>query len=204
MKKKLTITAIFLLFCTIIVTILFNHFILPIIIDVCSKYAVTKINTEINNAADSVIEQMQITSRDFTEEITNNDLNHININSLLINSITNKTALLISKNMNELSTHKIDIPVGAFSGMPLFSRIGFSIPIYITSIGDARADYETSLTSAGINQVSYQIWLNIECNVSVISPCFTQNLCIKRKLMLVNTIFNGKVPDGYVNFQLNE
>lgn len=202
MKKKLTILCIFLLFCTILLIISFNRFILPIMTDVCSKYAVTRINNEISSAADKVIEDMGITTSDFTEEITNTDLSHININSLLINSITNKITAKISQNMNELSHTEIRLPSGAFSGIPLFSRLGFSVPLHITYMGDAKADYETSLTSAGVNQVSYQIWLNIECNVSVVSPMFSKPLCIKRKLMLVNTIFNGKVPQGYANINI--
>lgn len=202
MKKKLTILCIFLLFCTILLIISFNRFILPIMTDVCSKYAVTRINNEISSAADQVIEDMGITTSDFTEEITTTDLSHININSLLINSITNKITAKISENMNELSHTEIRLPSGAFSGIPLFSRLGFSVPLHITYMGDAKADYETSLTSAGVNQVSYQIWLNIECNVSVVSPMFSKPLCIKRKLMLVNTIFNGKVPQGYANINI--
>lgn len=202
MKKKLTILCIFLLFCTILLIFSFNRFILPIMTDVCCKYAVTKINNEINFATDRVISDMNITTADFTEEISNTDLSHININSLLINSVTNKITAQISENMNKLSNTEISLPSGAFSGIPMFSRLGFSVPLHITYMGDASADYETSLTSAGVNQVSYQIWLNIECNVSVVSPVFSKPLCIKRKLMLVNTIFNGKVPDGYANINI--
>lgn len=168
----------------------------------CNRYAVTKINNEINSAADSVISEMNIKTSDFTEEITNTDTSHINLNSLLINSVTNKITARLSENMNELSYHEIDVPIGAFSGLPILSRLGFNIPIHISSMGDAKADYECSLTSAGVNQVSYQVWLNIECNVTVVNPIFGKNLCVKRKLMLVNTIFNGKVPEGYANINL--
>ncbi|MDO4299875.1 MAG: sporulation protein YunB [Clostridia bacterium] len=146
---------------------------------------------------------MNIKTGDFTEEISGADLSHINLNSILINSVTNKIAAQLSENMNLLSYHEIQVPAGMFSGVPLFSRLGFTIPIQISSMGDAKADYETELASAGVNQVSYQVWLNIECNVTVVNPVFGKNLCVKRKLLLVNTIFNGKVPEGYANISLN-
>lgn len=193
---------IIVILCFILVSLCFNHFVLPIVTDMCNRYAVTKINNEINSAADSVISEMNIKTSDFTEEITNTDTSHINLNSLLINSVTNKITARLSENMNELSYHEIDVPIGAFSGLPILSRLGFNIPIHISSMGDAKADYECSLTSAGVNQVSYQVWLNIECNVTVVNPIFGKNLCVKRKLMLVNTIFNGKVPEGYANINL--
>mgnify|MGYP003097194445 CR=1 FL=1 len=193
---------IIVILCFILVSLCFNRFVLPIVTDMCNRYAVTKINNEINSAADSVISEMNIKTSDFTEEITNTDTSHINLNSLLINSVTNKITARLSENMNELSYHEIDVPIGAFSGLPILSRLGFNIPIHISSMGDAKADYECSLTSAGVNQVSYQVWLNIECNVTVVNPIFGKNLCVKRKLMLVNTIFNGKVPEGYANINL--
>ena len=192
-----------MLFLTLFAIISFNRFVLPVATEICSKYATTEINKEISKSADNVIKKMEVQTSDFTEEITNTDTDHINVNSLLINSVTNQITAEISNNLNILSDKKINIPIGLFSGVPLFSRLGFNMPIHIVSMGDAKADYETLLTSAGVNQVSYQIWLNIECNVTVISPVLGKNICVKRKLMLVNTIFNGKVPQGYANIKLN-
>lgn len=192
-----------MLFLTLFAIISFNRFVLPVATEICSKYATTEINKEISKSADNVIKKMEVQTSDFTEEITNTDTDHINVNSLLINSVTNQITAEISNNLNILSDKKINIPVGLFSGVPLFSRLGFNMPIHIVSMGDAKADYETLLTSAGVNQVSYQIWLNIECNVTVVSPVLGKNICVKRKLMLVNTIFNGKVPQGYANIKLN-
>lgn len=192
-----------MLFLTLFAIISFNRFVLPVATEICSKYATTEINKEISKSADNVIKKMEIQTSDFTEEITNTDTDHINVNSLLINSVTNQITAEISNNLNILSDKKINIPIGLFSGVPLFSRLGFNMPIHIVSMGDAKADYETLLTSAGVNQVSYQIWLNIECNVTVVSPVLGKNICVKRKLMLVNTIFNGKVPQGYANIKLN-
>ena len=191
-----------MLIMTLLTIISFNIFVLPIATEICSKYATTEINREINKSADNVIKKMKVKTSDFTEEITNTDTDHININSLLINSVTNQITEEISYNLNELSNKKINIPIGLFSGVPLFSRLGFNVPIHIVSIGDAKADYDTILTSAGVNQVSYQIWLNIECNVTIVSPLLGKNICVKRKLMLVNTIFNGKVPQGYADIKL--
>lgn len=203
MKKILFSFLIFTILALTLTALSFNRFILPILTEISSKYAITQINNEINRATDSVISNMGIKSSDFTEEISNTDLSHINIDSLLINRVSNKIVLQISENLNRLSTHTIKVPSGAFSGIPLYSRLGVSIPLHITSMGDASADYETSLSSAGVNQVTYQVWLNIECNVSVVSPVFSKNITIKRKLMLVNTVFNGKVPNGYANISLN-
>lgn len=192
-----------MLFLTLFAIISFNRFVLPVATEICSKYATTEINKEISKSADNVIKKMEVQTSDFTEEITNTDTDHINVNSPLINSVTNQITAEISNNLNILSDKKINIPIGLFSGVPLFSRLGFNMPIHIVSMGDAKADYETLLTSAGVNQVSYQIWLNIECNVTVVSPVLGKNICVKRKLMLVNTIFNGKVPQGYANIKLN-
>ncbi len=181
---------------------MFNHFIVPITSDICQKYAITKVNNEINNITDEIINSMNIKTSDLTNEINTNELSHINLNSILVNTITNKVGANLSKKMNTPEYNNIQIPIGVFSGIPMLSQIDFKIPVNITSIGDAKVDYETSLTSAGVNQVSYQVWLNIECDVSIVSPVFSKNVNIKRKLLLVNTVFNGKVPNGYANINL--
>lgn len=202
MKKIILITALSAFISAILIITAFNRFILPIITDVCTKYAVTQINSEINKATDKVISDMNITSKDFTQNITTDDTSRVDIDSLLINNVTNRITAEISRSLNEISEIEIRLPAGAFSGIPLLSRLGYSLPFYITSMGDAKGDYDTSLTSAGVNQVSYQIWLNIECSISVTSPVFSKPLCVKRKLMLVNTIFSGSVPYGYADVNI--
>ena len=187
------------MFTVVFAAFAFNRFVLPIISDMCSKYAVTKINREISDAVDMVIDEMQIKTSDFTREIEGRDLSHIDIDSLLINQLTNRITARLSEKMNELSQHEITVPSGAFSGVPLFSRLGFDIPLHISSVGDAQADYETELTSAGVNQVSYQVWLNIKCSVTIVTPFKGKEMNINRRLLLVNTILNGKVPEGYAN-----
>lgn len=200
--KKLTLFLIVLLFLAVIVLFCFNRFVLPIMVDICSKYAVTTVNNEISSTSDEVIREMQLTTKDLTEEISQNDTSHINLDSLLINRLTTEITKRLSVNLNELESHELIVPMGTFSGIPLLSRVGFDVPLYISSMGDAKADYSSTFTSAGVNQTAYQVWLDIECNVTIVSPIFGKNICVKRKLMLVNTIFNGKVPDGYANIKL--
>ena len=65
---------------TLLAIISFNIFVLPIATEICSKYATTEINKEINKSADNVIKKMNVKTSDFTEEITNTNTDHININ----------------------------------------------------------------------------------------------------------------------------
>jgi len=68
-------------------------------------------------------------------------------------------------------------------------------------IGDATADYETSMTQAGVNQVNFQVWINVHTTVSIVNPLWSKDLEITRKLTLVNTVFNGEIPKTYIKVQ---
>lgn len=176
----------------------YNKFVLPSAIAVSQKYAVTRINSEISRAVDSGISQLGIKAEDFTKEVNSGDTSRINIDSLLINKLCSLSAVQLSESLNKINSEKISLPVGIFSGIPLISNIGIDIPIHLQSMGEALVDYDTQMKSAGINQVNYMIWLNAECRIAIVNPLWRKEVIVKRKVMLVDTILNGKVPEGYI------
>lgn len=203
-KLKLFFIIFLLLFivCLFYLLIQFKKEVLPSAIVISEKYVSTKVNNEINNAVTKVIEELNLTSADFFENSFNNkqQMNFLNVNALVINNVCSRVAVLISENLNNININKIQLPIGMFSGIEMFSSCGPKFNVSILPVGDALVDYETSFQSVGINQINFQIWLNIETEVKLVNPFYEKNLNLKRKLMLVNTIFNGDVPSAYLDF----
>lgn len=178
--------------------VLYTKFVLPSAITISEKYTVESVNREIKRAVESVINDMGISQEDFTTEIGEGKLSHINVNSILINSLCNNVADELSKGISHIVIEDARLPIGIFTGSNLFTNVGFEIPIYLQSAGEAIVDYESEITSAGINQVAYSVWLNVECRVAIVNPLWRKEVIIKRKIMIINTIFNGDVPQGYM------
>lgn len=120
------------------------------------------------------------------------------------NSATiNKLALeLTEKAQNALSTmgaNGVDIPIGSFSGMPIFTGRGPSVNIKMLPIGTIYCKFESTFTAAGINQTNHRIYLKVFSSVSVILPTANQIVETQTELMISESIIVGEIPDTYLN-----
>ena len=188
-----------LLIIFFVISVAYIHFVMPISVKICQKYAITSINNIINSLYSS---SKNIKSDDFILRSDNNGrLEYLSVNSMIVNNICAETASTVSQNLNNLTTSKIRLPLGVFTGLPILSHFGPSTTIRLQPIGDATADYETSMTQAGVNQVNFQVWINVHTTVSIVNPLWSKDLEITRKLTLVNTVFNGEIPKTYIKVQ---
>ena len=189
-----------LLIIFFVISIAYIRFVMPISVKICQKYAITSINNIIQNSMYSA--SKNIKREDFILRSDNNGrLEYLSVNSIIVNNICAETASMVSKNLNNLTTSKIRLPLGVFTGLPILSHFGPSTTIRLQPIGDATADYETSMTQAGVNQVNFQVWINVHTTVSIVNPLWSKDLEITRKLTLVNTVFNGEIPKTYIKVQ---
>ena len=189
-----------LLIIFFVISVAYIHFVMPISVKICQKYAITSINNIIQNSLYS--SSKNIKSEDFILRSDNNGrLEYLSVNSMIVNNICAETASTVSQNLNNLTTSKIRLPLGVFTGLPILSHFGPSTTIRLQPIGDATADYETSMTQAGVNQVNFQVWINVHTTVSIVNPLWAKDLEITRKLTLVNTVFNGEIPKTYIKVQ---
>lgn len=189
-----------LLIIFFVISIAYIRFVMPISVKICQKYAITSINNIIQNSLYS--SSKNIKSEDFILRSDNNGrLEYLSVNSMIVNNICAETASTVSQNLNNLTTSKIRLPLGVFTGLPILSHFGPSTTIRLQPIGDATADYETSMTQAGVNQVNFQVWINVHTTVSIVNPLWSKDLEITRKLTLVNTVFNGEIPKTYIKVQ---
>lgn len=189
-----------LLIIFFVISVAYIHFVMPISVKICQKYAITSINNIIQNSLYS--SSKNIKSEDFILRSDNNGrLEYLSVNSMIVNNICVETASTVSQNLNNLTTSKIRLPLGVFTGLPILSHFGPSTTIRLQPIGDATADYETSMTQAGVNQVNFQVWINVHTTVSIVNPLWSKDLEITRKLTLVNTVFNGEIPKTYIKVQ---
>lgn len=210
-KKFFKIPFLFLTILCIIVWFIywfilqFENEVLPTAIKVSQKYATNIISQEINKSVETIISDLNLHTQDFFNKNIDKDTNktYLDVDTILINNVCAKVSNELSKNLRNISDTKIDLPMGIFSGISAFSELGPSFTVYLSSIGDATVDYETNFQSVGINQINFQVYLNINCSVSIINPMYKKDIEVKRKLMLVNTVFNGEVPNTYLNTSID-
>ncbi len=201
---SLTILCIFIWLIYLFI-LQFENEVLPTAIKVSQKYATNIISQEINKSVERTITSLRLHTNDFFNKNVNKDTNktYLDVDTILINNVCAKVSDELSKNLKNINDTKIDLPIGVFSGISAFSEFGPPFTVSLSSIGDAIVDYETNFQSVGINQINFQVYLNISCSISIINPMYKKDIDVSRKLMLVNTIFDGEVPKTYLNTSID-
>ena len=199
LKGILIFLTVLMLLIIILFIFLFERFGVPVGEELAREQAVTHINTSINNAVKQTAEKQGIKAEDLYTAHFNDSgqLTYLEVNSILINSICADTAQMLSEELNSMRGSAVKLPVGAITGINLFAHSGPHIPLYLTPSGSAVADYETSLEGAGIGQVNFKVWLVMDTDVGIVNPLMHRRINVRRKLMLVNTVFSGEVPEAF-------
>lgn len=123
----------------------------------------------------------------------------IQMNIFTINAITSDVALKIQ---NELDNHKggeFNIKLGTFTGSKLLSGRGPNIPIKMSTVGNVETDLVSSFSQAGINQTLHRIYLDVSCNVTILTPYDNIEENIKNQVLLAEAVIIGDIPSNYYN-----
>ena len=90
---------------------------------------------------------------------------------------------------------------GSFTGFKLFSGEGPKIKIKISTIGDVETDLRSEFKSAGINQTIHRIYLQIDCEINILTPYNTISESISNQVLIAENIIVGKIPEAYYNLE---
>ena len=120
------------------------------------------------------------------------DSNMKNIN-IVISDVANR----IQKSINNTESEDVSISLGSFTGVSILSGRGIKVPIRISTIGNVKTNVRSEFVSQGINQTLHRLYLDIESEISVLTPFNTINQSIKNQLILAENIVVGEIPETY-------
>jgi len=168
---------------------------MPAVIEIAKIHSQSRVNHAINDALQAVKEQNTLVASDFYMNSTMPT--GFSVNTVLINQICAQLAVDITDSLAARIEEAISIPVGMASGIDMIAALGPSINVTVIPMGDARVDFETSFTAVGINQVNFQVWLNIESTIRLVTPLHHQRITMTRRVALVDTVYSGEIPHFY-------
>ncbi|MCL2171063.1 MAG: sporulation protein YunB [Defluviitaleaceae bacterium] len=170
----------------------------PTVVAIANQRAVGLINYIISDSLHAVIDAHNLTTEDFYHKTldANGRISSLSVNTILVNQIAAILAVDLSDGIGYGGGMRIDVPIGLFSGIPLFAGLGPPYRLAVLPLGEVRVEYETSFSGAGINQINFQVWLNIEAQMRVVIPMQDVIVSVDRRVPLVNSFFAGEVPPG--------
>ncbi len=71
----------------------------------------------------------------------------------------------------------------------------------ISSIGDVETDLRSEFTSQGINQTLHRVYLQVKCEVNILTPFDNISREITNQVLLMENVIVGNIPNTYYNLE---
>ncbi len=168
-----------------------------ILLETKSRNILTEV---ISNSLAKILKDESLTVDDLYSTNFDNagELLSININTILVNDICNKLSNDINNALANYEVNDIQIPIFSLYDVSLVSGIGPCLSASLMPMGSVNVDYETSFQEAGINQTSFELWLNVKTELQMTNPITKSTYVYDKKVPIISTIINGQVPE-YIN-----
>ena len=73
------------------------------------------------------------------------------------------------------------------------------IKIVVLSIGNVETDLRSEFIAQGINQTLHRVYLQIKCEVKILTPFNLITQSIDNQVLLLENVIVGHVPNTYYN-----
>lgn len=122
----------------------------------------------------------------------------ITANAIEINNLSKDLSQQTEIYINNLGNSGVKIPIGNFTGIPLFVGLGPNINLKVKPVGAVVCRFSSKFESAGINQTNHKIYLTISSSVSTVLPLVTSKVQAEQEVLISESIIIGKVPEVYL------
>ena len=184
-----------------IVVIFLAKTINPIFELLCRDKAKGIATTITNEEATNVMREYSYQDLFTVEKDSNENITMIKSNVFPINEITSSIALKIQQGIDKEGREKVNIPLGAFSGIKLLAGSGPSVNIKIVSIGNVETDLKSEFTAQGINQTLHRVYLQVKCQIGIITPFSNIEESVTNQVLIVENVIVGHIPSSYYNLE---
>lgn len=173
---------------------------LPVAMAIARMEAKTLSSKIINDAVSNTLKEQNINADELIKYYYNNENEIIScgVNTVLINKICSNIVDRLSVRVHEYD-NVIYIPLGNITGESIFTDWGPDIKASVTPCGSVNIDYKRQFESVGINQVNFRVWLEAEITMQIVIPMTREELVVTQEITLVDRVFNGRVPESYVD-----
>lgn len=153
----------------------------------------------INESANTVLEKIDYGSIVNIDNVNNNNILKTDVK--VINKIATEISLEVEQKIKELEKEEIKISLGALTGIKYLMGIGPNIKIKIIPSGNMETQIKNEFESKGINQTVYRIYLELTCNIDIVTGYKTISNKIQNHVLMVETVVVGDVPNAYYNLE---
>lgn len=196
---------IFLPFILLIISIIMLKSVIPIFNNMCLEKAKSIATLITNQETKNVVKNyeysdLMIIHKDATGNILMLEANMKNINEIITN-----IAKQIQTTIDTMQQEEIEINLGSFTGIHFLVGRGVKIPIRLITAGNVKTTVKSDFLNKGINQTLHRLYLEVECEISILTPFNTLQESITNQVILVENVMMGDIPNSYYHIEgINE
>lgn len=202
-KNTKIFSVIFIIIVAIFTFYTIRKAINPIIDELCIDQA-KNIATKISNEEATVVMDKYCYD-DLITIIRDNDGNIkiLKTNTKNINQIMSDIPVSMLDKFKQSENANISLHLGSILGTKIFSATGPKINIRIANVGNVDTKLKSEFTSQGINQTLHRIYLELNCEVTILTPYDTIKQKIDNQVLIAESVIVGDVPYSYYNMNGN-
>ncbi len=199
-KKKTMRIILILIVIILLLKMSFNR-IEPVFKAMCEEKA-KSIATIITNQQSSIIINNYKYEELYTiEKDSNGNIAVIKSNVAPINNMVSQLTEAIQNKFDSIEDIEISIPFGNLTGIYFLSGFGPDIPLKISMTGMVDTEIKSEFISQGINQTLHRVYVNFECNMSVVTSFKNYDKKIVNQVIIAEHVIVGNIPDSYYNLE---
>lgn len=154
-----------------------------------------------NEAVMERIEQVEYENLIKVTTNTNGMITALNADVIEMNKLSTEITTDIQKKLLTMQDADIQIPLGRFLGLSVFSGYGPRITVKAIPTGNVSVDFKTEFKSEGINQTRHRIYLEIKTSVRMVAPFISDVVPFETNMTVAETVIVGDIPDSYYNLE---
>lgn len=175
--------------------------ILPVFDKLCEEKAMSIATIISNNKATEVMSEHTYDELFTIEKDNNGNITMIKSNVIPINEIISDVAVRIQEELEKREDDIIQIPLGSVTGFKLLAGSGPNINIKIVPAGSVKTDLRSEFVAQGINQTLHRIYLQVDCQVTIVTPYDEISKEISNQVLLIENVIIGNIPSTYLNIE---
>ena len=172
--------------------------------DISSEIAVSDasdaVTVSINNAIADIMLDGDYSADYFVtfEKSETGEVTAISSNMARINALSAK---ILDRIVGATDTHMltVNIPVGNLTGVSVLMGRGPKVPVKIITMTSSRVEFNNNIVTAGINQTTHQINLEVIVDIDILVPWGSETTQVVTEVWIADTVIVGQVPGTYVS-----
>lgn len=120
-------------------------------------------------------------------------------NIIEMNKLKSGLSVKILKELEEMNSTDIIVPLGTIIGGDLIGGKGPDIVVEVIPVGSIETEITNEISSAGINQSRHQIMMKVHADLTIITSLGKLTTDIETYICIAETVIVGDVPGTYTN-----